>query len=123
VTYRYNIRTFTSRDGDGNLAAQTIVLPTDTSFSLNAASIDDVERMLCENVTKGTLAAGRVYQICPLVGNSEAIRSVAICEKAKARPVTLDATLGMYSVFRAIRCVEEVAAAKELPFRSEAVQA
>ena len=92
-----------------------------TSFSLRAASIDDVQRMLCENVSQRRLDGGRVYQVCPQIGNAEPIRSVVICEGSKARPVTLDATLGMYSVFRSIRYAD--AAENESRFQSETVQA
>jgi len=77
-----------------------VVLPKDRSFSLNALCIEEVERILCEYVRHGNLAAGRVYQICPLIGNPETIRSLAIDKNAAAQRVRLEADRGMYSEFR-----------------------
>jgi hypothetical protein len=78
----------------------------DTSFSLNAPSIEDAQQSLCESVRDGKLASERVYQICPSIDNPEPVRAVAICHEAIGRPVTLSATLGMYSVFRCISFAE-----------------
>jgi hypothetical protein len=103
VNHRYKIRIFESGDQDGCLDAGTIVLPKDRSFSLNALCLDEVQRILCEYVRHGNLAAGRVYQICPLIGNPETIRSVAIGKDATAQRVRLEADRGMYSEFRRLR--------------------
>jgi len=67
---------------------------------MNALCIEEVERILCEYVRHGKLTAERVYQICPLIGNPETIRSVAIGKDATARRVRLEADRGMYSEFR-----------------------
>jgi len=100
VNHRYKIRTFESGDRGGCLDAGTIVLPKDRSFSLNALCLEEVERILCEYVRHGKLSAERVYQICPLIGNPETIRSVAIGKDATAQRVRLEADRNMYSEFR-----------------------
>lgn len=123
VNHRYKIRTFESGDRDGCLDSGTIVLPTDRSFSLNATCLEEVERILCEYVGHGNLAGGRVYQICPLVGNPETIRSVAISKQARARRVRLEAERGMYSEFRRLRYAEKTEAVKEPSLLREAVPA
>ncbi len=108
MNYRYKIRTFESGDGKASLASGAIVLPLERSFSLEATCLDEVERRLCEYVRHRKLAAGRVYQICPLIGNPEVIRSVAICEKATARRVFLDVARSLSSEFRRLRYPDEV---------------
>jgi hypothetical protein len=105
--YRYKIRTFESGDGKSNLASGAVVLPLERSFSLEATCLDEAERRLCEYVRHRKLAAGRVYQICPLIGNPEVIRSVAICEQAIVQRVFLDAARGLSSEFRRLRYPEE----------------
>jgi hypothetical protein len=123
LNHRYKIRTFEARDGVAALAPGTVVLPMDISFSLDAASVNDVERMLCENVRSGKLAAGRIYQICPSIGNTETIRSVAIDQTANASRIALETTVGMYSMFRRIRYAEENAPAEALSLQDHAVPA
>ncbi len=103
ANHRYKIRTFEARDGGRRLAAGTIVVPKDGAFSLHAASLDQAQQIIWESVQTGQLKSGHVYQICPLIGNPEAIRFVAICDRNLARRVALDATMGMYSIFRSIR--------------------
>jgi hypothetical protein len=123
LNHRYKIRTFEAREGSRNLAMGAVVLPMDISFSLHATSVDEVERILCEYVRHGKLAAERVYQIWPLIGNAETIRSVAIDQTANARRVALETTVGMYSMFRRIRYVEENTPTEAPSFQDDAVPA
>ncbi len=85
--------------------------------------MEGAEKTLCEEVRQGKLVSGRVYQICPLIGNPEPIRSVAVDEKANARRVVLDATIGMYSVFRSLRYPEAKTPVDEVSFAPDAVPA
>ena len=123
LNHRYKIRTFESAEGDGSLVAGTVVVPLERSFALYAPSLDDAEGLLCEDVRQGTLMAGRVYQICPRIGNPEIIRSVAICEKALASRVLLDASHGMSSEFRRIRYPQERAAVETRALELEGMPA
>lgn len=101
-----------SEDG---LAAGTIVAPLNRSLSLEANSAEQAESILCDHVRQGKLTAERVYQICPLIGNSEAIRSVAIDRDGNARRVFLDFAQGRFSEARRIRYPEHKEATLE-PF-------
>jgi hypothetical protein len=103
---RYKIRMFESREGDGSVGAGTVVLPLDIYFSLSADTADEVERKICTGVAEGKLSAGRIYQICPGIGNAELIRSIAIGPDAKLIRVFLDPAKGLYSEFRRIRFPE-----------------
>jgi hypothetical protein len=105
--YRYKIRTLESGDGQSSLASGAVVLPLERSFSLEATCLDEAERRLCEYVRHRKLAAGRVYQICPLIGNPEVIRSVAICEQGIAHRVFLDVARSLSSEFRRLRYPDE----------------
>jgi hypothetical protein len=106
---RYKIRMYESGDGDGSVAGGTIVIPIDRSFTLHAESADEAEKKLRKDVIDGKLVRGRVYQICPTIGNMELIRSVAICGEANAKRVFLDGAKGLYSEFRRIRYPEAAA--------------
>jgi hypothetical protein len=110
MNHRYKIRMYESGDGDGSIAGGTIVLPVDRSFALHAVSADDVERKIRKDVMNGKLSAGRVYQICPTVDNSERIRTVAFCPDGKAQSVILEPAKGLYSEFRRLRYAEEMPA-------------
>jgi hypothetical protein len=103
---RYKIRIFESNEGDGSVEAGTVVSPLDIYFSLSAETADEVERKICNGVAEGKLSAGRVYQICPGIGNAELIRSIAIGPDAKLIRVFLDPAQGLYSEFRRIRLPE-----------------
>jgi hypothetical protein len=101
---------YESGDGDGCVVAGTIVVPIDRSFSVFAETADEVERKIHKDVVGGKLAAGRVYQICPHVGNAELIRSVAIGESSEIQRIFLDPAKGLYSEFRRIRYPQPQAA-------------
>jgi hypothetical protein len=101
---------YESGDGDGGIAAGTIVVSIDRGFSLDADSADEAERRLHEGVIAGKLPGGRVYKISPADGNAELIRTVAFCENGNGRHVILEPAMGMYSEFRRLRYVEETPA-------------
>lgn len=119
MDYRYKIRIYETREKDGSLAAGAVVVPTDRSFSLTAASAGAVERILCEYVTGKKLPTGRIYQICPGIGNPEEILSVAIGEGAESKRVILEAAMGMYSVYRRIRYAETKVSEQEVVTEQE----
>jgi hypothetical protein len=98
---------YESGDGDGGIAAGTIVLSIDRGFSLAAASVDEAEQKLRKAVMAGDLPGGRVYRISPADEDSESIRTIAFCENAKSHRVVLEPAMGMYSEFRRLRYVEE----------------
>ena len=124
MNHRYKIRTFESGDGKSSLGSGAVVLPLERSFSLEASCLAEVERRLCEYVRHRKLAAGRVYQICPLIGNPEVIRSVAICEQGIAHRVFLDVARSLSSEFRRLRYPDEVkTAAEQTIFQQESVPA
>lgn len=118
---RYKIRMHESADGDGSLAAGTIVVPIDRSFSVYGETADEVERKIVKDVADGKLSAGRVYQICPELGNTELIRSVAIGADSKIQRAFLDPAKGLYSEFRRIRYRRRELDNEEIP--SQAVEA
>jgi hypothetical protein len=103
MSNRYKIRMYESGDGDGCVVAGTIVVPIDRSFSVFAETADEAERKIQKDVVGKKLAGGRVYQICPQVGNAELIRSVAISESCEVQRIFLDPAKGLYSEFRRIR--------------------
>jgi hypothetical protein len=55
------------------------------------------------DVAAGKLPAGRVYQVCPWVGNPELIRSVSISLDGISSRVFLDPASGPYGYLRRIR--------------------
>jgi hypothetical protein len=106
VKNRYKVRMYESGDGDGGVAAGTIVLSIDRGFSLDAASIGEVRQKLSKAVIDGELPDGRVYQISPAVGAGEPVQVIAFGEHADGRPVTLEPAMGLYSQFRRLRYAE-----------------
>jgi len=123
MTHRYKIRMYESADSDGNLAAGTIVMPIDRRFSMDAASADEAERKIRKDVIDGTMPGGRVYQICPAIGNPELIRAIALCGEGNAKRVILDGATSLYSEFRRLRYAGEEAKPKEVSLDREAVEA
>jgi hypothetical protein len=94
---------YESGDRDGSLAPATIVVPIERCFNLTAKTSSDVELQLRKDVMDKKLPTGRVYQINPMIGNPEAIRSIALDEHANVSRVFLDPAKGLYSEFRRIR--------------------
>ena len=114
---------YESGDGDGSLAAGTIVLPISRSFSLHAVSVDEIEQTLRKDVLDGKLPGGRIYEICPGTGNLDEIRLLAICSESKTRKVNLEAAKGLYSEFRRIRYPEQALPNPELKTPPECLKA
>lgn len=103
MSQRYKIRAFESGDQDRTVAEGTVVVPIERSFAIYSRSAEDAEDELRDELAKGRLAVGRVYQICPPFGNPEAVRTVSVCEKGKCQRVFLDPASGSYSEFKRIR--------------------
>jgi len=112
---RYRIRMYESGDGDGGIAAGTIVLAVDRGFSLDAASTEDAERRIRKDVIDGKLEVGRVYKISPAASDSESVLTVAFSEDAHAQRVTLEPAMGIYSEFRRLRYVAEIPVPQPAP--------
>jgi hypothetical protein len=102
MNHRYKVRIFESNDGSGSLEAGTVVSPIDRDLLLYAASAQDVERRISKDVIDGKLVAGRIYQVCPAIGNPEVIRSIAVSYDG-AKRVFLDQASNSYSEFRRLR--------------------
>lgn len=85
------------------MEAGTIVLPVDRSFSMFARTAEEAERKVQEEIMAEKLPKGRVYQVCPPFGNSEAIRAFSVCADGLLRRTYLDPASGIYSEFRRIR--------------------
>ena len=103
MSCRYQIRVFESTEKDGATAAGTIVVPVSLTFSVYAYSGEEAERSIRKDIAKGKLAGGKVYQICPLLGNAELTRSVAVTLDGSFDRVFLDPATGPYSAYRRIR--------------------
>ena len=97
---------YESGDRDGSLAPTTIVVPIERCFNLTARTSEAVELLIRKDVMDKKLPTGRVYQINPMIGNPEAIRSIALDEHANVARVFLDPAKGLYSEFRRIRYAE-----------------
>lgn len=103
MSQRYKISAFESGDRDGSVAAGTIVLPVERSFSVYSRCVDEAEQKVQQDIADGKLSSGRVYQICPPFGNSESIRSFSVCSQGNCKRTYLDPASGIYSEFRRIR--------------------
>jgi hypothetical protein len=103
MSQRYKISAFQSGDQDGSVAAGTIVLPVERSFSIYSRGVDEAERTVRQDIADGKLASGRVYQISPPFGDSESIRAFSVCSQGVCRRAFLDPASGIYSEFRRIR--------------------
>jgi len=103
MSQRYKISAFESGDHDGSIAAGTVVLPVERSFSIYSRGVDEAEQKVQREIAEGNLARGRVYQVSPPFGNSESIRAFSVCSEGKCRRAFLDPASGLYSEFRRIR--------------------
>src|SRR5579875_1321392 len=103
MSLRYMIRMFQDKDRTGNTLPGTIVQPVELPMSIYANSAEEAENKLRIDVASGKLPAGRVYQICPWVGNPELIRSIAISLEGNWGRVFLDPASGPYGYLRRIR--------------------
>jgi hypothetical protein len=103
MSLRYMIRMFEDIDKTGNTAPGTLVQPVELPLSAYAESADDAESKVRVDVAAGKLPAGRVYQVCPWVGNPELIRSISISLEGACSRVFLDPASGPYGYLRRIR--------------------
>ena len=113
MSSRYQIRVFESTAKDGATTAGTVVGPTVQTFSIYGYSGDEAVTSIRRDVAKGKLAKGKVYQICPLFGNPELIRSLAVGLDGNCVRVFLDPASGLYGELRRIRLPREAVAEVE----------
>src|SRR5689334_11580909 len=97
---------YESGDADGATAPGTIVLPIDRSFTVYAYSAEEADQLVRRDVQNGKLPKGRVYQICPQLGNPELIRSTVATLEGEFHRVFLDPASGLYAEFRRLRYVQ-----------------
>ena len=107
----YKVRVYESCKGDGAICPGTVVQPIDPSFTLSADSADDATDWIWTNVLLRRLLSSRIYQICPMMGSSEPIRSVAIGLDVSFVRVLLDPVFGDYGELRRVRDLEAPSAA------------
>lgn len=97
------VRMYEAQDQTGDTSAGTVVKPIDRHLSIYAASSEEAEAALHRDVWNKKLPGGRVYQLCPWVGNPELIRSVAFATDGSSARVFLDPASGPYGELRRIR--------------------
>jgi hypothetical protein len=100
---RYVIRMFSDREEKSATTPGTIVEPLNTQLSFYEDSADYAEKKLLNEVEKGKLPKGRVYQICPSMGSFEPIRTCAVHADGSSERVFLDPVDGLYGQSRRIR--------------------
>jgi hypothetical protein len=97
---------FSSGDDDHRTDAGTMVRSVDRSFAVWAHTADEVQQVIQQDLAARRLALGRVYQICPQLGNKEPIRAMAVNLEGTVTTAYLDPAKGFYSEFRRIRYVD-----------------
>ena len=110
---------FESCEKDGQTCAGTVVESVNRHLAIYGYSADDAEASLRRDVAKGKLPSGKVYQICPSLGNIELIRSVAASIDGKFERVFLDPASGLYGELRRIRLPRKSEAKSEIAVFSE----
>lgn len=100
---RYKVRLHESGDHDGEVTSGTIVQHIGGSTTIEARSIEEAERSVREQVGRGMLGRGCVYQICPPPGGVEDLRSLAVALDGQFQDCQLETAHGLYSEFRRIR--------------------
>ena len=123
MSSRYRIRVYESGDRDGATGAGTIVIPLERNFTIYAYSAEEAAASIRRDVLNGKLPAGKVYQICPWLGNAEFTRSIAASLDGGFDRVFLDPASGLYSELRCIRLAVPEPAVREESFASELVHA
>lgn len=98
---RYQMRVFESVAQDGSITPGTLFQPHAYCFSVYAESSNEAERLLRRDIERGKHPRGRVYQICPPLGNG-LIRSVAASLDGSFFHVFMDPD-GPYSDLRRLR--------------------
>jgi len=103
-THKYIVRVYQPHDKAESLQAGTVVEPVDPHVPVYAHSAEEVEATIRDEVIRGTLPSGKVYQICPSFETQELIRSIAIIPPDHSRErVFLDPAYGIYGHLRRIR--------------------
>ncbi len=97
------IRMYEAQDQTGETSVGTIVKPIDRHISIYATSSEEAEAALHRDVWNKKLPSGKVYQLCPWVGNPELIRSIAFAADGSSQRVFLDPASGPYGELRRIR--------------------
>jgi hypothetical protein len=111
----YKVRVYESCGGEGAICPGTVVQPMDPSFTVPADSAEDATDWIWSNVLLRRLLSSRIYQICPMMGSSEPIRSVAIGLDGSFVRVLLDPVFGHYGELRRVRDLEAPSAAFQEP--------
>ena len=106
MSNNYRVRIYASADQDNLVSPGTIMAMIERSFTLYGYSAEEAEQALRKNVLAKKLERGRVYQICPAVGNPEVTRTVAVDIDGSFQRVFLDPARGLYSEFRRVRLAE-----------------
>src|SRR3569623_1402577 len=104
----YSVRVYESTEGKNSTSAGTIVALRAHIFTLYAYTAGEVETSIRRRVLKGTLAPGKVYQICPCFGNSELVRSIAVLSDGSFERVFLDPAQARYGEIRRIRLANTI---------------
>jgi hypothetical protein len=94
---------YEAQDQTGDTQAGTVVKPVDRHISIYASNSEEAEAALHRDVANKKLPSGKVYQLCPWLGNGELIRSLAFALDASCERVFLDLVAGHYSELRRIR--------------------
>ena len=106
----YKVRVYESREENGALSLGTVVQPLDPSFTLSADSADEATNWIRTNVLRSRLPSSRIYQICPMIGNPEPIRSVAAGLDGSFSRVFLDPASELSGELRRVRDLESLSA-------------
>lgn len=97
------VRMYEAQDKTGTTEPGTVVAPVDRAISIYACSSEEAELALHRDVWSKKLPSGKVYQLCPWVGNAELIRSIAFALDGSSERVFLDTASGPYGELRRIR--------------------
>ena len=97
------VRMYEAQDQTGDTRVGTVVKPIDRHLSIYANSSEEAEAALHRDVLNQKLPGGKVYQLCPWVGNPELIRSIAFALDGSSERVFLDPASGPYGELRRIR--------------------
>jgi len=122
MSNRYNVRVYKSCQGDGSVGSGTIVQPIDRSLTIFADSAEEAADCIQIKVEKGVLLNGTVYQVCPMVGNPELIRSIAVDADGLIARVLLDPASGLYGELRRVRDLQALSATINESSRPERVE-
>lgn len=97
------LRMYEAVDNSGATQPGTVVKPVDRHLSIYAANSEEAEGTLHRDVRSNKLPSGKVYQVCPWVGNAELIRSISFSLDGVSERVFLDPAAGPYGELRRIR--------------------